>query len=387
MKPVNGNVHFPGLNGLRFIAAFLVIFHHIEQVRFKMGLEHHWMDMNVREMGELGVTLFFVLSGFLITFLLLREKEKFENISLGKFYARRILRIWPLYYLVALLALFVLPQIEFLSIPGWTIETGNNIAAKTTLFLFILPNIANLLFTTVPFAGQLWSIGVEEQFYLIWPLILKFTRNYLAWMCGIIIFMVTLTNYFDYLCKNINGIPVTHYDRIISFWRGYLMQLRFSCMAIGGIAAWLVINQKEKILGLIFKRRIQLSAIAISVILVSLGLRIPFINHEFYSLLFAIIILNVAVNTKSIIKLQNWWLEYLGKISYGIYMYHYIAIVLVIKVLMHYFNVSVVTSNQYITLVAGSFGITLLFAILSYQFFEKPFLKLKDRFTRIKNEP
>ena len=82
-----------------------------------------------------GVSIFFVLSGFLITYLLLTEKEKFKTISVKRFYIRRILRIWPLYYLVVILALYVFPHIKALDIPGWSPFVEKGIVGKSLLYL------------------------------------------------------------------------------------------------------------------------------------------------------------------------------------------------------------------------------------------------------------
>src|SRR3954471_16382358 len=118
-------IYFPNLNGLRFIAALLVIIHHTEQIKDLFGLNSHWKNYHIWILGKLGVTLFFVLSGFLITYLLLTEKKEFNTIFIKNFYIRRILRIWPLYYLVTILSFFVLPHISFLNIPGVPPESGN----------------------------------------------------------------------------------------------------------------------------------------------------------------------------------------------------------------------------------------------------------------------
>ena len=102
-------IYFPGLNGIRFIAATMVIIAHIEGFKNKMG---YWNinDNNViNQLGNQGVKIFFVLSGFLITYLLLKEKARFKSIDVRKFYIRRILRIWPLYFLVLLGGFFIIP--------------------------------------------------------------------------------------------------------------------------------------------------------------------------------------------------------------------------------------------------------------------------------------
>lgn len=105
--------------------------------------------------------------------------------------------------------------------------------------------------------------------------------------------------------------------------------------------------------------------------------RIPYIRYEFFAVLFGIMIVNLAGNNKRIFSLEYKWLSYLGKISYGLYMYHSIVIVLVIRVLLHYG----VFNNYLLTVLVTVF--TCLVAALSYEFFEKWFLKKKVNFSRV----
>src|ERR1700740_1515785 len=93
-------IYFPNLNGLRFIAAFLVIIHHTEQIKSMLHIHSLAKISFVAKAGKYGVILFFVLSGFLITYLLLAEENTFKKISIRQFYIRRMLRIWPLYFLI-----------------------------------------------------------------------------------------------------------------------------------------------------------------------------------------------------------------------------------------------------------------------------------------------
>jgi peptidoglycan/LPS O-acetylase OafA/YrhL len=104
------SVYFENLNAIRFIAASLVVFHHIEQIKAIFGLPNFWNNEVFFIIGKLGVILFFVLSGFLISYLLYKEKELTNTIGIKNFYVRRILRIWPLYFLIILLALFLFPH-------------------------------------------------------------------------------------------------------------------------------------------------------------------------------------------------------------------------------------------------------------------------------------
>lgn len=122
----SNHVYFPNLDGIRFIAAFMVIVHHIEQLRCYFGLQNNWDSEIIKSLGMLGVILFLVLSGFLISYLLFKEQDATCDIGIKKFYLRRILRIWPLYFFVIGLALFVLPYITFLIYPGaCEIKHGN----------------------------------------------------------------------------------------------------------------------------------------------------------------------------------------------------------------------------------------------------------------------
>lgn len=108
-------MHLRGLDGLRGIAALMVVLGHVELIK-KVYNFHNVYDGGgpfFLYLGSHAVTFFFVLSGFLITFLLIKEKEKVGTISVKKFYLRRILRIWPVYYLLFILGFIVLPQIDF----------------------------------------------------------------------------------------------------------------------------------------------------------------------------------------------------------------------------------------------------------------------------------
>ena len=102
--------HFKGLNSLRFFAALLVLMHHTETIRKKNGLENlEWLGLFRN--GVNAVTFFFVLSGFLITYLLLKENDKTHTVNIGTFYIKRMLRIWPLYFLIFFIGTLLLPQV------------------------------------------------------------------------------------------------------------------------------------------------------------------------------------------------------------------------------------------------------------------------------------
>ncbi|MEO6915720.1 MAG: acyltransferase, partial [Chitinophagaceae bacterium] len=137
-----GKVYFPNLNAIRFIAAFMVVFHHIEQFKLLYKIPANFnQNSPFYLMGKLGVVLFFVLSGFLITFLLLKEESVTGKISIRDFYIRRVLKIWPLYFLIFAIGLYLLPNIHFLTVEGYGVaQVQENLLLKTILFVLFLPN-------------------------------------------------------------------------------------------------------------------------------------------------------------------------------------------------------------------------------------------------------
>lgn len=169
-------LHFPNLNALRAIAALLVLIHHAEQFKDVFKLDNYWNIPFIQVIGKLGVVLFFVLSGFLITYLLVNEEKLTKKkINVKSFYIRRILRIWPLYYLIIFLSYFIFPYLDILSVDNISTEI---LSIKTfLLYIFMLPNMVLSNFGVVPYASQAWSIGTEEQFYLIWPLLFILFRK------------------------------------------------------------------------------------------------------------------------------------------------------------------------------------------------------------------
>src|SRR5437763_8821633 len=146
--------HLKGLNGLRVIAALVVIGCHTSQ-----RLGYHFLD----EASSYGVTIFFALSGFLITLLLIKERERTNTISLKNFYIRRTVRIWPLYFLYIGLSLAVM----------YFVFAETYHFSSILPYLVFIPNYTIVFGKPVPIIWHFWSLGVEEQFYLFWPFLLS----------------------------------------------------------------------------------------------------------------------------------------------------------------------------------------------------------------------
>ncbi len=176
-------IRFKGISELRAIAATSVVFHHVEQYKYRAGMSSMFegtLGQFFRDLGKNGVHMFFVLSGFLITYLLLAEKLKFDRIDIKKFYMRRVLRIWPLYYVVLILSLTLFPalinlfQIEHQWFFSWVVFDVSELSiAVLALYVFFLPNVAVYYNKLITGITQGWSIGVEEQFYAIWPWLIQ----------------------------------------------------------------------------------------------------------------------------------------------------------------------------------------------------------------------
>lgn len=317
--------------------------------------------------GNLGVLLFFVLSGFLITYLLLVEESVFKNISIRKFYMRRILRIWPLYFFIIILAFFVLPFIDLFTLPGYGKDViYSNLFLKLLLCAFFLPNLLLSLFGIVPYASHTWSIGTEEQYYLLWPIIFKFFKKYRIILMILIIF--SYLGIGEILSSNYSNIlPYKNVLKI--FWSSF----KIDSLAIGGIYA-ILLFQKNELLKFLNNNILFYVTIILIVILMLKGVQIYDI---FYSVLFGIIVMNFASNHKIKINLENRIFNYLGKISYGLYMYHPIAIVLTLAIIS-YINF---VSNWLIYPI--SFAFTIILSGLSHKYFESFFLKFKKNFSNI----
>lgn len=364
-------VHFPGLNGVRFIAALLVIVDHTELFKSNFGYETIWSNDYSAYLGASGVTIFFVLSGFLITYLLLVENQN-GPISIRNFYARRILRIWPLYYLILIIGFFIVPHIEFLQVSGYTSDMSQY-GGRLVLFAGLLANVAFVYLPTIAFANILWTVSVEEQFYLMWPHLVKRSSNM------VVMLSITFLAYMMIKMVAAIGFPINQVNELIS-------RTRFSAMIIGAAGAYLVFINHHT-LKVIHNKYSQIVFLMLLGILISNEFQpkhMKLIENEALAIIVILIIINIATNKNTIIKLDNRLWNYLGKISYGLYVYHLFAVVVVLKYLPGLIGTSDLDAPVGYAATMGCILIlTIIISHFSYTYFELPILKRKLKFTSI----
>ncbi len=368
-----GPVYFPNLNGLRFVAAVLVIVNHIEQQRLFHGRPSLSHLPAVQRIGDEGVTLFFVLSGFLITYLLLLEQEQMGQIAVGQFYKRRALRIWPLYYAVVLLALLVLPHVPLLRNSFFSADI-TQLPEKALLHALLLPNVALVLYGGIPFLSQAWSIGTEEQFYLLWPWVLRWAgARVLPVVGGVFLLLLVAQRVVVVAFHAAQPAP----GPVLAFAFNFLYFFRLDCLVIGAVPAILLFQRRTAVLRWLMAPAVQWLCLLAVLGLLGWGRVFP-LHEQVYAGLFAVLILNLAAATKPIISLEKGWLNYLGKLSYGLYMLHYVAVALVLVWLGPWLDAQVGWLRWLLTLLA-SLGISALLAVVSYYGLERPFLRRKRR--------
>ena len=357
----NNKVYFPGLNGLRFFAAFAVVVTHIELVKHFQGYPTFWVENSVQEFslkyflqkivfeaGALGVYFFFVLSGFLITYLLLTEKAKTGTVAIKKFYWRRVLRIWPLYYLIVILGFFVIPYITTGGLNFTNKELNEHYGLNLFLYLIIFPNVAHAMFNPVPLISQTWSIGVEEQFYIIWPVLAKKAKNIFKMLLVVFSIMIGIKVFILLLFK------IGYASNTLLILKKFFAMSKIECMTIGGMGAYFLFHYQEKFKSVIYHKAVlPLSLIGIPVLLLFTPNQLQDGVHLVYSVLFLFIIANVSGNPNSFLK-----------------------------------KIGIEPSNQLIPqliMYVSITGLSVLVSWLSFTYFEGWFLKLKTKYTIIKS--
>lgn len=362
----------PNLNGLRFIGALAVLVFHVFTLEREI-----WGDFTssstfqliskVASKGHHGVGLFFVLSGFLITHLLLKEIKENGSIQPFNFLMRRILRIWPLYFLIVIFGFFIFPHLPYGQ------ETEHSLL-NYSFFLSNFDEIWNGTNDSLNFLTVTWSISIEEQFYLSWIVLLflfPFFRKgkYLASYFIAIVLSVILFRFFNY--SN---------DRVMYYHT-------FACasdLAIGGLCAIGVQSYsiQKSIINLTKWQLLIIYLLGISSILGSTFIfkeELRSIERLVHASFFAFVILEQVYSQHSFWKADRIPGFFKGgEITYGIYMYH---CVFIYYTSIYFHQHKLTTSIFHFLLYTGLiFSTSYIFSIISMKYLEKPILRWRNRF-------
>ena len=362
-------IYFKDLDAIRTIAALMVFCSHATKLgSIKISnkyLANFWTTVFD---GGTGVLIFFVLSGFLITYLILSEVKQKGSFNLKNFYLRRILRIWPLYFVLLIFAYFIyLPVLGHFSNINVT-----GIWSHAGYYFGMLSNFDVLRDPMGDFipVGITWSVAIEEQFYLVWPLLFFFipSKRYQY------IFYISLFLSLAFKIYNYDKPAVLYYHSL-----GVVPYL-----SIGGLAAYYSINS-EKFRSLFKGRNNWFIYVAgfLCLYLYNFMQISPILVTLLQALFFAWVILDQSHNASSPLKLSRFKvLTKMGKYTYGIYMLHQ-TVLFSILALLRFFSNYDVTTNVVINYLIG-LPLTLLLAYTSYHLLEKRFLILKSRLEYIK---
>ncbi len=355
--------HYPELDGIRSIAILLVIFFHCRIIAAPQNPAEKIYYALV-ESGWIGVDLFFVLSGFLITGILLdtfKQENYFRN-----FYLRRILRIFPLYYAVLLLftLLAAFGLLEFFE--------QKSAMAQASYWLYLQNWLALLDLAPTKIISHFWSLAIEEQFYLLWPALILFAaRRNSVGRLGILTIILAF----------VVRVVFVHYEKLAYFFTFS----RMDTLALGACVA--VLLRQHGSLGR-FRTAAFLLAAFSAVTVVTVGImQKGFYGHDPEVLLYGLLPLGIffasfltialTSNENGALRLflRNEQLRMIGVISYGVYIFHWPIIVLVQPM---WPSIESFWVNQ-----LGFFALITVMSVLvawfSYRFFEKPFLQLKDK--------
>jgi peptidoglycan/LPS O-acetylase OafA/YrhL len=355
------------LEGLRGLAILLVMVSHFVIVPY-------FAKLHFLKLGFWGVNIFFVLSGFLITEILLKEVKRGNprKTILKRFYVRRVLRIFPLYYLCILLL--------------YIINAGNSgeVLLYTLTYTY---NIANVWFNVDSEAvTHFWSLCVEEQFYLVWPLLLVFVNRkyYVHLILGMILTgLLSRIIYCGYQLEN---------------YRKFIMATpaSFDCLGLGALLAYLKLNHSaflERILKWYFVPVLAAFGLWIGLSL-SDGAEDSFFYQAFgrsvtgVTGFYLVGIGALGFKTTFGKIMTGKLLGFIGKISYGLYVYHWLVFFFLQKKFTHWINAALkgdefiigkLKYNSYIFTFASFTIISVLVSFASYHLFEKRFLKLKEK--------
>ncbi len=362
MNAANTNrSYYPSLDGLRGLAILLVVFY------------HNFGFINYFFFGWLGVDLFFVLSGFLITDILLKTKDSPHY--LRNFYVRRILRIFPLYYLVLIILFIALPLLNR-NVLLLEYYTDHQIWFWTYLqnWLFIFHPVPD----NTGALNHFWSLAVEEQFYLIWPfviLLFKKPKAIFYLLVGLLISLVTLRFVlWTYRIEDLAYYNLYTFSRIDGICIGSMLAILRKINIKGVNRYFTIIVLTLAALNFIFyffnkQNQFSFPYLAIA-------------GYTTFAVIFGLLV-NEGVEGENLLinkLLSSPILKFFGSISYGLYVFHWPMYLVLSPSLTKWAekNITAISPSIIASVIATILAITI--AYLSFHLFEKRFLLLKKRF-------
>ena len=347
-------IYFHTFDSLRFLSFLLVFLHHSPVP------SNSWLHYFSTE-GGIGVSFFFVLSGFLITYILLLEKINHQGkIPLKKFFKRRILRIWPLYYAMVIFAMVTPFILDLLNLP----HSDEGYQPNWFLTLTFLENYKGMFEHQLPNVSPLtviWSLCIEEHFYMVWGLVFYFIslKNIPKLLAGCIVFSSIMQTVYEKY-----GINTADLSTNIHYF------------AFGAIPAYLFVFRNDFIekLGSIPAVYKYMYAVLVLAFIVTVANTTVIYDPRMVSLLLSILFSGLILFTlskRNAFKISDKSiLAWLGKYTYGLYLFHTICIMLFAKI-------GGFLGLNWMMIMLLSFISSVLFSVLSYHFFEKQFLKFK----------
>jgi peptidoglycan/LPS O-acetylase OafA/YrhL len=384
-SPVSqAKVYFKNLDGIRCLAAVMVLMQHVSDYKKDLGTDVANAERPfVSSLGMFGVTLFFVLSGFLIFYLLFTEKKLTGTVRVKDFYIRRMLRIWPLYFGFGILSILGIDLV--LKYMGAPVHTP---VAENFFYLFTFSINLQMVFTTMNrgIIELYWSVCIEEQFYLFAPWLVKKGKA----MLSIILGLIATGIFTRFLMAWLHSSHTVSFDEALNPL-GFFTTCWFDAFGYGIFAAWLHFNRDiyQRIRPVVENRWIQGAVLLFTLLYITNIIPRPELIEEYFfstipAILFAFIIL-AASTGNFIFNLEYPLLKRIGRYSYGIYVFHASIAQICLFVFLKLFSRSNVFVFEFLyplTCLAG----VILVSGLSYELYEKRFLRIKKKFTLVQNQ-
>jgi peptidoglycan/LPS O-acetylase OafA/YrhL len=384
-------LQIPGITALRLFAALAVIIGHVEMMKKVFGLPTLWYDLNniytaaplkymwqgkmhwsaplISHLGFNAVVFFFVLSGFLITHVLLSETKKKGTFSIRQFYWRRVVRIWPLYLLLVGFA-FLAGAIDWplFNYPNSFDWHDHQLFFVASHILFS-PNVALLFIPSVGMLGHLWSIGVEEHFYLFWPWLLRKIKQHKN---GILLFGA-----FWMVSKIVVKLMIIRFHLPLQPLALYLILNKFECMALGGYLAFVFHDNNSLVKYFIFRHLNKLLLFNVLIFALSaycLPEHWANFNYLFVSSLSGLLIFKVSQTNEGNWLIHNWIIQ-LGNASYAIYMAHFPIVLGVINILFYQQKLKTISAFENLSLYTIIIALSIFTGFLLHKWIELPIKK------------